>query len=78
MFILSQNKKKLAPYEIFDVSKNYGGKKEEKYCLVGIVCSFWGKDTTILGTYSSEENVIEELENIFTAIKNGESVYAVK
>lgn len=35
MFILSQDKKKFAEYKFVEVSKNYGGKKGNKYCLVG-------------------------------------------
>lgn len=77
MFILSQDKKKFAEYKFFEVSKNYGGKKEDKYSLVGTDYRGISGRTIILGSYSDEEAAIAELENIYTAMRNGETAYAV-
>lgn len=77
MFILSQDKKKFAEYKFVEVSKNYGGKKGNKYCLVGTdYRGFSGRDI-ILGFYSEEKAAIAELKNICAAMKNGEHAYAV-
>lgn len=77
MFILSQDKKKFAEYKFVEVSKNYGSKKENKYCLVGTDYRGISGRVIILGSYSGEESAIAELENIYTAMKNGETAYAV-
>ena len=77
MFILSQDKKKFAEYKFFEVSKNYRGKKESKSFLLGIDCRGIIGQTIVLGSYSDEEAAIAELENIYTAMKNGETAYAV-
>ena len=78
MFILSQDKKKFAEYKFFEESKNYRGKKESKCFLLGIDCRGIVGRTIVLGSYSGEEAAIAEMENICTAMKNGEAAYAVK
>lgn len=78
MFILSQDKKKFAEYKFFEVSKNYRVKKESKCFLLGIDCRGIVGRTIVLGSYSGEEAAIAEMENICTAMKNGEAAYAVK
>ncbi len=78
MFILSQDKKKFAEYKFFEISKNYGGKKESKCFLLGVDCRGIIGRTIVLGSYSDEEAAVAELKNIYTAMKNGETAYAVK
>lgn len=78
MFILSQDKKKFAEYKFFEASENYRGKKESKSFLLGIDCRGIAGRTIVLGSYSGEEEATSEPENIYTAMKNSEAVYAVK
>lgn len=78
MFVLSQDKKKFADYKGFEVAKNYGGKKDGKYSLVGTDYRGVSGQTVILGFYSNEEDAIKELEKIYDAVKNGEHAYAVE
>lgn len=76
MFILSQDKKTLGEYLHIAVSKNYGGRKNEKYFLVGSSRLLLGQP--VLGKYPTEEAAIRELGNICAALDNNESTYAVK
>ena len=74
MYILSQNKKTLGKYDAITISKNFGGKKEEKYFIVGIKNVM----NETIGKYPTREQADYEIERIYNAIKNGEKVYAVK
>lgn len=76
MFILSQDKKTLGEYLHVAVSKNYGGKKNEKYVLVGSSRLLFTQP--VLGRYPTEGTAIQELNNICAALANGENAYAVK
>lgn len=79
MFILSQDKKNLADYKKVYVSQKYRRKKGKKSFLLGVPADLLGEiDVKSLGTYESEEAAIAELENICSAMKNGEAAYAVK
>lgn len=76
MFILSQDKKTLGEYLHVAVSRNYGGKKSEKYFLVGSSRLLFGQP--VLGRYPTEEAAIRELNNIYAAFSNNENTYEVK
>ncbi|MGN1131243.1 MAG: hypothetical protein ACI4RM_06035 [Ruminococcus sp.] len=78
MFILSQDKKKLAKYKSFRVSKNYRGREKSKCFLLGIDCCGITGRTIVLGSYDGEEEAIAELKNICSAMRNGKTAYAVK
>lgn len=79
MFILSQDKKKFADYRKVYVSQKYKGKKSTKVFIFGVSTSWADAFDTdmVLGCYENEETAIKELENICTAMRNGESAYAV-
>lgn len=77
MFIFSQNKKEIIKVTKVCVSKNFGGKKEEKFCIVGTSLE-QAISASILGKYPTEEAALIELEHIFIAMQNGERVYAIR
>lgn len=80
MFILSQNKRNLAECGKIYVTKNYGGKKGEKAALFGVEKRIFGtfSSSIILGMYEGQEEAMAELEKIYEAMKNRDTVYAVK
>ena len=55
------------------------GKDEPKYVLNGVdKVTFWGEHTTILGWYTTLEDVEKEIAEITKAIQNGDSTYKLK
>lgn len=57
----------------------YPTKKEPKFILNGVDKSgIFGDRNTILGFYDSEESITKEIDDIHTAMVNGESVYELK
>lgn len=77
MFILSQDKKNLVEYRKIYIQKNWGGKKGNKSALIGDVLSAFSS-SIVLGMYAGQEEAVAELERIYEAMKNGDTVYAVK
>jgi len=54
-------------------------KNEPKYILCGTDKSgFWGDNLITLGWYVTKEDAQKELEEIYTAMKNGEPTYQLK
>ncbi len=77
MFILSHDKKTLMEVKIVKVEKNFGGRGDAKYALVGTS----GVDDSFpatLGFYPTEEDAISELESIMTAINAGQTTYTIQ
>ena len=77
MFILSQDKKNLAEYRKIYIQKNWGGKKGNKSVLIGDVLHAFSS-SIVLGMYADQEEAVAELGRICEAMKNGDTVYAVK
>ena len=75
MYLMAQDKKALGKYCSIKIERNLGGKKEEKYCIVGTVHESFPE---ILGKYPTEEEAMEELLNIAAAMQNGSAVYAIR
>lgn len=77
MIIFSQDRKTLVDTNMVTVNKNIGGKKDEKYCLVG-----WATgvrlDVPTLGAYPDEKSAIDELEKICAAFTDGAKTYEIK
>lgn len=69
-------------YKVMSSQKFKGGKKSPKYALIGVqrngASSFGGENTTFLGWYASEENIANEIRNIYEAITNGIPAYSLK
>lgn len=54
-------------------------KDEPAYLLFGIdKVTFWGEHTTILGWYTTLENVAKEIQEISEALNKGEGTYSLK
>ncbi len=78
MLIFSYDKKNLMDCVRVSVEKNLGGKKDEKYFLVGWGMGIGNLSTPTLGKYSDEESAKAELEKIYEAFANGATAYEVK
>lgn len=72
MIVLSQDKTRFGEYKQFLVDKNFGGKKDQKYCIMGV-----GTQSDVLGYYPTEKQALDEFNKIFQAWKNGEAVYEI-
>lgn len=76
MLIFSQNKRQITNCETLAVTKNFGGKKEEKFVIVGsagIATELNGNG--ILATFPDEKTALDALEKVFTAFENGAKSY---
>ncbi len=73
MIVLSQDKTKLGEYKQFSVDKNFGGKKDQKYCIIGVA-----SQSDVLGYYATEKQAQDEFNKIFQEWKNGTAVYEMK
>lgn len=71
MIIFSQDRKKIVDCVTVYVTRNYGGGKDGKFCMVG--SSRLG--TALLAAYPDEKTAMDELEKIFAAFESGAKVY---
>lgn len=75
MLIFSRNRKKMIDCVSVQVTRNYGGGKDGKFCLVGS----GGLGTTpcdgVLATFPDEKTAMDEMEKIFTAFESGAKAY---
>lgn len=80
MYILTQDKKTLMEFGRIDVSTNLSFKKDEKYVLIAFSRASANSTTnsTVIGTYTSEEVALNELKSIFTALNANQPVYEVR
>jgi transcriptional regulator with XRE-family HTH domain len=70
----------LSSYYKFNVSRVFKPKNNQPYAmLLGIdKHTFWGENTVALGWYASEEDIKNEIEDIYKAIANKEKNYSLK
>ena len=76
MLIFSQNKKQIMDCKTLSVTKNFGGKKEDKFVIVGsagIATEFNGNG--ILASFPDEKTALDALEKVFTSFENGAKSY---
>lgn len=79
MIIFAQDRKTLIDASMVTINKNIGGKKDEKYFLIG-----WGAgigsalSTPTLGKYPDEKTAMDELEKIYAAFEAGAATYSIK
>lgn len=78
MLIFSYDKKNLVDCARITIEKNIGGKKDEKFFLVGWGIGIGNLSTPTLGKYSDEESAKTELERIYEAFANGANAYQVQ
>ncbi len=71
MIIFSQDRKKIVDCVTVYVTRNYGGGKDGKFCMVGSS----GLGTAMLAAYPDEKTAMDELEKIFAAFESGAKVY---
>ncbi len=77
MYIVSHDKKVMMKAQILKIEKNFGGRKDAEYALVGTADT---KDASpeILGLYSTEEEAIDELQRIAAALAARDTVYIIE
>ena len=78
MLIFSYDKKNLMDCVRVSIEKNIGGKKDEKFLLIGWGYTVAALSTPTLGKYPDEESAKAELERIYEAFANGATAYEVK
>lgn len=78
MLIFSYDKKNLIDCARISIEKNLGGKKDEKYFLVGWGLGIANLATPTLGKYPDMESAQAELERIYAAFANGADAYQIQ
>ncbi len=77
MYILSQDEKTVIKAVLVEVEKNFGGKANEKYMLIGYTTANNSSPVT-LGGFPTEEAAKAELSRLYGAIGSGLSTYAIQ
>ena len=76
MLIFSQNKRQIMDCQTLSVTKNYGGKKEEKFVITGSAgVTTELNENGILASFPDEKTALDALEKVFTAFENGAKSY---
>lgn len=73
MFLLAQNKEKIINLNnvtTIDITRNIGGKKDEKFCLM--------VNASIIALYPDKETAQKTLVKILAAVENDEKVYELE
>lgn len=76
MLIFSQDRKRIMDCVSLEITKNFGGKKDEKYAIVG--AAGLGSDVgfnNIMALFPDEKTAMDELEKVFAAFAEGASSY---
>ncbi|CCY20180.1 unknown [Eubacterium sp. CAG:786] len=74
MLIFSKDRKKVIDCVSVYVSRNFGGGRDGKFCIVGSG-SFGTSIDGILANYPDEKTAMDELEKVFSAFENGAKAY---
>ncbi len=76
MLVFSQNRKTIIDCVSLGVSRNFGGKKDEKYVIVGTAGFGTAvNENNIMALFPDEKSAMDELEKVFTAFAEGASSY---
>lgn len=76
MIIFSQDRKKIVDCVTVYVTRNYGGGKDGKFCMVGSSGLGTALDGNgMLAAYPDEKTAMDKLEKIFAAFESGAKVY---
>lgn len=73
MYIYSLDRKTIIKAIKLSISKNFGGKKEEKYCIIAEN----GHDlqAVVAAVFADEKTAIDALEKAFQAFESGAKFY---
>lgn len=74
MLVFSQDRKIVSDCRMFEVNKNFGGKKDEKYSIIGS-CGDVEIIPRVLANYADEKTAMLELERIYEAFAGGATAY---
>lgn len=74
MIIFSQDRKVVSDCKTLMISKNIGGKKDEKYAILGS-CGSGELTNRTLAFYADEKTAMLVLEHIYEAFASGEKTY---
>ena len=72
MLIMSYDRKKIIKARSLEVSKNYGGKKDEKWVISAAANEF---TTVVAAVFSDEKMAVDALEKAFLAFEDGAKCY---
>ncbi len=77
MYILSHDKKVMMDVKILKIEKNFGGRKDAKFALVGTSDA---KDAfpEVLHLYPTEEEALSEMHRIAAALDAGKTIYIIE
>lgn len=78
MIIFTQDKKSIVDCARISIERNLGGKKDEKFLLIGCVYASSNLLTPTLSKYPDEESAKAELERIYEAFANGANTYQIQ
>lgn len=78
MLIFAQDKKSIIDCNRITIEKNIGGKKDEKFMLVGWGIGIANLTTPTLAAYPDEASAMAELEKIYSAFANGANAYQIQ
>lgn len=74
MLIFSRDRKKMIDCVSVQVTRNFGGGKDGKFCLV----AYGGLGTLcdgVIASFPDEKTAMDELEKMFTAFESGAQAY---
>lgn len=74
MLIFSHDRKKIIDCVSVQVTRNFGGGKDGKFCIVGSG-GFGTSPDGVLANYPDEKTAMDELEKVFSAFENGAKAY---
>lgn len=78
MWIKSLNGRELNKCIRVYIDENYKVEKKKVPALIGVIdCSTYGENTVLIGTYSTLDAAIIDLEKIETAIREGKKIIAL-
>lgn len=75
MYILSQDKSKIIKFSRIDISRNFGGKRNEKFALIAWAEAAKNTECTVIGIYPDEGEARVQLEHIAEALNNNMKIY---
>lgn len=76
MLVFSQDRKRVMDCVSLAITRNFGGKKDGKYAIIGTAGFGTELDAnSIMALFPDEKTAMDELEKVFTAFAEGASSY---
>lgn len=75
MLIFSQDRKTMVDCVTLSVTRNFGGGKDKKFCIVATAGYGTMFNGGVIASYPDEKTAMDELEKIFAAFESGAKSY---